>query len=362
MSVNSSTFQKYWRPLIILVAVLLLLWLVAASMAVLIPFLVGILLAYLLMPLVIRLERIIPPKGKGLKTKRAISIVLVFIVVIAVCVLFMAYVGTALISASTVLVNKAPDYITQGMEQASSWFDVFRGSLPQAVETQIENMIASMGPSAGKFLQDFIVGSMAIIPATMPTVIGFVTLPFFLFFVLFDYESFQQYFREMLPERAARHIGAILSIIGNVMGRYIRSQIILGLIVGMLVFIGLLILQVEYAVAMGAVTAITQFIPIVGPVVSGVVIVILTLAIQPDKFIGALIVFIIAEGLLNVVFVNWLQGKYMQIHPAIVMILLVVGGYIAGFWGMILALPVCATIWEIFKYFRSEQQAIKLQT
>jgi len=51
----------------------------------------------------------------------------------------------------------------------------------------------------------------------------------------------------------------------------------------------------------------------------------------------------------------------MQIHPAIVMVLLVVGGYIGGFWGMILALPVAATAWEIFKYFRNEQQADKLQ-
>jgi predicted PurR-regulated permease PerM len=274
----------------------------------------------------------------------------------------MVYMGSALVSASAVLVNKAPEYVTKGMEQATQWLNIFRGSMPQAIEGRVEEMLINFGPSAGKFVQDFAVGSMAVIPATMPTVVGFFTLPFFLFFVLMDYESFQHYFHDMLPDNSARHTEAILGIIGNVMGRYIRSQLILGLIVGGLVFLGLWVLGVEYSLAMGAVTAITQFIPVVGPVVSGLVIIILVMAIQPEKIIGALIVFIVAEGLLNVVFLNWVQGKYMQIHPAIVMVLLVVGGYIAGFWGMILALPVCATIWEIFKYFRAERQAVKLQT
>jgi predicted PurR-regulated permease PerM len=362
LSAQSSPFQKYWRPLLIVAVTVLILWLIYASMAVLIPFLVGILLAYLLMPLVKKLEDIMPPKGKGRKAKRAISICIVFIVFVAVCVLFMVYMGAALVSASAVLVNKAPEYMTRGMEEASNWLNIFRGSIPQAIEARIAGMLANFGPAAGKFVQDFAIGSMAFIPATMPTVIGFLTLPFFLFFVLFDYESFQQYFHDMLPARAAHHSEAILGIIGNVMGRYIRSQIILGLIVGGLVFVGLWILGVQYALAMGAVTAITQFIPVVGPVVSGLIIIILTLAIQPDKLIGAVIVFLIAEGLLNVVFLNWVQGKYMQIHPAVVMVLLVVGGYIAGFWGMILALPVCATIWEIYMYFRNQQQAVKLQT
>jgi predicted PurR-regulated permease PerM len=359
---ENNLFQRYWRPLLIIAVILLILWIIAASMAVLIPFLVGILLAYLLMPLVARLEKLMPPRNKGQKAKRAISILIVFIVFITLLVLFIVYIGAALVSASAVLVGKAPEYVTRGIDQATELLNIFKGSMPHTLETRIEDMLANFGPSAGKFVQEFVVGSMAVIPATMPTVIGFITLPFFLFFVLFDYESFQQYFRDLLPTSAARHTGNILNIIGNVMGRYIRSQIILGLIVGGLVFIGLFALGVEYAPAMGAVTALTQFIPFVGPVISGLVIVVITLAIQPDKIIGALIVFIVAQSLLNMVFLNWVQGKYMQIHPAVVMVLLVVGGYIAGFWGMILALPVCGTVWEIFQYFRAERQAVKLQT
>jgi predicted PurR-regulated permease PerM len=338
------------------------LWLIVISIAVLIPFIVGILLAYLTIPFIIRLEKILPPRDKGQKAKRAISIIIVFIVITALFVLFTAYMGSTMVSAAKMLLDKAPLYITQGMDQAAQLFNIFRHIMPQSLEARIEEMVAGAGPAAGKFIQDFVVGSMAMIPASVPTVIGFLTLPFFLFFVLYDYESFHQYFNDLLPAEVARHAGNVLGIISNIMGRYIRAQLILGLIVGVLVLLGLLILNVEYAPAIGAVTALTQFIPIVGPVVSGLMIVIITLAVQPDKLIWALLVFMIAEGLLNLVFANWVQGKYMQIHPAIVMVLLVVGGYVAGFWGMILALPVCATAWEIFRYFLAEQQAAKLKT
>jgi predicted PurR-regulated permease PerM len=265
-----------------------------------------------------------------------------------------------LIAASSVLVNKAPEFISKSIDQLGDWVNIFSVNMPQTIVSQLESMFAGFGPAAGKFIQDFVVGSMAIIPSSMPTIIGFITLPFFLFFILFDYESFGKYFYEFLSPNTARRTVDILNIIGNVMGRYIRSQIILGLIVGFLVFIGLFILKIDYAPALGAVTAVTQFIPIVGPFISGLIIIVITLAMHPDKVLWALLVIVLSQIILNTVFLNWIQGKYMQIHPAIVMVLLVVGGYIGGFWGMILALPVAATVWEIFKYFRNTKQAEKI--
>jgi predicted PurR-regulated permease PerM len=354
-SSSGGPLTRFARPLLVFVIVALVLWLIAASMAVLVPFLIGILLAYMLMPVVNWLENLLPPKGKSPKTKRVVSIILVFIAFALVLALFIVYIGATLVSASGALADRAPGYIDQGMANINAWVKVFGGYLPHAFSGQLEAMIANLGPAAGKFVQDFMIGSLAVIPASMPTIVGFLILPFFLFFVLNDYESFQKYFYDYLPANAARHTANILGIIGNNMGRYLRSQLILGLIVGFLVFIGLAILKVDYAPALAAVTAVTQFIPIVGPVVSGLIVLLVTLALQPDKALWAMIIFVIAQGILNTVFVNWIQGRYMQMHPAIVMILLVVGGYVGGLWGAILALPIGATIWHIYIYFRNQQ-------
>jgi predicted PurR-regulated permease PerM len=362
LTTESRPFKKYWRPVLILIAIVLVVWLVCISMAVLIPFLIGILLAYLLMPLVRWLENVLPPKSKAQKWKRVLSIIIVFIVFTALLILFIIFIGSALGAATTVLLEKAPEFISRGLDQFNQWLKTFKGGLPITVVAQMETFVAGLGPTTGKFLQDFVVGSMAVIPATVPTIIGFFTLPFFLFFILMDYESFKKFFYDFLPASAARRTGDILSIIGNVMGRYIRSTIALSIIVGIMVFVGLLILNIEHTPALAALTALTQFIPIVGPVISGLIILIITLALQPHMVLWALLVFIAAQVILNSVFGNWIQGKYMQLHPAVIMVLLVVGGYVAGFWGMILALPVGATIWEIIKYFRIAGTAGKLES
>jgi len=362
LTTESSPFKRYWRPVLILIAIAAVLWLIWVSMAVLIPFLIGILLAYLLIPLVQWLERILPPRGKAAKARRVISIVIVFILFTALVVLFFIYIGSALGAASTVMLDKAPQFIQQGLDQFGEWLKEFKGGLPEAIAGRFEDWFSQLGPATAKFLQDFVVGSMAVIPASMPTILGFFTLPFFLFFVLMDYESFRKFFYDSMPSSAARRSSDILGIIGNVMGRYIRSTIVLSIIIGGMVFIGLVILRVEYAPALAALTALTQFIPIIGPVISGVVVLIIVLALQPQLAVWAVLVFIIAQLLLNSIFVNLIQGRYMQMNPAVIMVLLVVGGYIAGFWGMILALPVGATIWEIIKYFRHEQVSEKLET
>jgi hypothetical protein len=99
-------------------------------------------------------------------------------------ILFTIYIGSAIGAASAVLLDKAPEFISRGLDQFNEWLRTFKGSLPLTVAAQVETFIAGLGPSAGKFTQDFMVGSMAIIPATVPSILGFLTLPFFLFFVL----------------------------------------------------------------------------------------------------------------------------------------------------------------------------------
>ena len=355
---KTQTQRKYVRALLIILAAAVVIWLTAISMAVLAPFLVGILLAYMLMPIVNWLENILPPKGKAPKARRVLAIAIVFILFALILVFFVVYIGASLVSASGMFVDKTPELISQSINGLREWATLFKGQLPHTVNTQLDSFLTGLGPTAGKFMQDFITGTLAVIPASMPTIVGFLILPFFLFFVLNDYESFQEYFYEYLPANAAKHAANVLGIIGTAMGRYLRSQLILGLLVGGIVFIGLAIMKIDYAPMLGLITTISQFIPIIGPLISGLLTVVVALALQPDRTLWVLILVIGAQLVVNGILVNWIQGKYMHIHPAVIMVLLVVGGYVGGLLGAILALPVGATIWEIFKYFRGHNAAV----
>lgn len=348
-----SAFDRYGKPFLILLVIALVIWLAAISMAVLVPFLIGILLAYLLVPLVNWLERVIPPRRKAKKSKRVIAVVIVFIVFTVVMIFFTAYIGAALITASGILINKAPDFISQCIDQFGRWWSVFKVSLPPDIDARINSTLAEMGPGAAKFAQDFLTSSVAVIPASMPTIIGFITLPFFLIFVLIDYEKFGKYYNQIFTSPAAQHTAKMLAIFGNQMGRYIRFQVIMGLTSGFFVTIGLLIIGGEYAPALGVVTGFTQVIPIIGPFISAAVILMVTLALKPNILWGAIVVIVLTQLIVNLM-QGWVQEKHFPLHPAVVMVVMAIGGYIASYWGLILALPVSATVWAIYKYFRGE--------
>jgi predicted PurR-regulated permease PerM len=355
LETKTGGLNKYGKLILILVGLAIVIWLAAISLAVLIPFIVGILLAYLLMPLVRWLEKVLPPRRRARKWKRAAAVAIVFIVFSIVLALFLAYLGAALFTATGILVEKAPDFISKSAGQAQEWWKGLRIHLPADINSRVDTTLENLGPQAGKFVQDFLMGTLAVLGSTMPTIIGFITLPFFLIFVLIDYEKFGRYYGDIFPFAAAHHTTKILRIFGDQMGRYIRYQIILSLIVGFLVTVGLLVLGEDYAPAMGVIAAAAQVIPIIGPFISAAAILIITFALKPSVIFWAAVIIVVAQVVVNLM-QGWLQMKHFPLHPAVVMVLLTVGGYVASYWGMILALPVGATVWEIYRYFKNEHE------
>ena len=361
MTETNSTSNRSVKIILVLLGIALVLWLCWISLPVLIPFLVGMLLAYLLMPLVKWLEKILPPKGKEKKFKRAVAVIIVFVLFTVFLIAFIIYIGSAMVTASSALVSKAQEYVNKGTAQVSEWLNFLEARLTPDMVAQIKKAAAAAGPAIGKFVQDFVVGSVAVIPSSIPTILGFITLPFFLIFVLINYEKYGQYFYDIFPATMARHSTRILSIFGDQMGRYIRYQIIVAAIVGFLISLGMVILGVEYAVPLGAVAALTQVIPIIGPFISAAIILIVTLALKPEVIIGAIVV-IVAAQLVVAVAQGFVQEKHFPLDPAIIMVLMTVGGFIGSYWGIILALPVGATVWDIYKYLRDDRRTQQIST
>lgn len=361
MASESATFRKVWITLLVILGIALVLWLCWISLPVLIPFLVGILLAYLLFPLVGWLERILPPRGKRKSFKRIIAVIIVFILFSLLLIAFIVYIGAAIVSAATALVDKAPEFVAKSMEQINHWMTTIQTDVSPETIATVKQSITSAGPAIGKFIQDFVVGSIAVIPSSMPTILGFITLPFFLIFVLLNYEKYGKYFNEIFPTRVARHSTKILTIFGTQMGRYIRFMIIMAAIEGTLITLGLFAVRLEYALAMGAVAAFTQVIPIIGPFISAAVILLVTLALKPESILLVVGVLVLAQ-LVVLAVQGFVQEKHFPLDPAVVMVLMTVGGFIGSYWGIIFALPVGATVWGIYKYFRDEAKAARIKT
>jgi predicted PurR-regulated permease PerM len=144
-----------------------------------------------------------------------------------------------------------------------------------------------------------------------------------------------------------------IAIVGRVVGRYFRGQLILGAIVGTIVFGGMTIIGFSpgIAMALGFLSFVMEMVPFLGPWVTLFIGIIVTLAFLPQKLLWV----IALHGMIPILEGNFLvpriQGQALNIHPALGLFALVVGANLAGVWGLILAFPFTATVIALYRYF-----------
>jgi predicted PurR-regulated permease PerM len=267
---------------------------------------------------------------------------------------------SAVVNAFYVLVNYAPQFIARGLWELEQFAKLFQQQFPLEVQQQVYDFMLEIGTAVGTAVKGILLTGVSFIPTTFGLIFGFAALPVFLFYILKDSEKLKNGFYSAFSPPVAEHTRNISSIIEVVLGRYIRAQLVLGFVVAYLVFIGLLILGIELAPVLAAFAGFTELIPILGPWIGGITAVIVTLAIAPEKAIWVAILFLAVQLFENTLLVPRVQGGYMRIHPAIVIVLLVLGAKFAGFWGLILAVPFTAVVVEIYKYVRQHMTAAEI--
>ena len=358
----AGVFRRRRRLIIFLLVLVVVFWLLYALRSAVLPFVVGWVMAELFLPLISWVERKLPGQERWQQTKRISLVILLFIIILALIGFLSFFVVTAVIGAFSVLVHNAPQYIAGGVLAIQEWATVLEHQFPPEMAEQVNSFFLDAALALGNAIKDAFVKGVSFVPTTFGVMFGFAALPLFLFYVMKDWDKLGNTFYSALPSWLAQHTRNIVSIIEGVLIRYIRAQIVLGSIVAYLCFIGLLVLiGIRYAPALAAFAGVTELIPTLGPWIGGAAAVIVTLAIAPDKAIWVALLFFFVQLLENNLLVPRIQGAYLKVHPAMAIALLVLGTYVAGFWGLLLAIPLTATIVEIYKYVRENVKVEEVQ-
>jgi predicted PurR-regulated permease PerM len=215
---------------------------------------------------------------------------------------------------------------------------------------------AQAGVALGNAINDLLTRGVGILQSSSGMILGFVSMPVFLFFILKDWDKLRNSFSAGTPQWTRTHAKSIVSIIQNVTVRYIRGQLLLGLVVGTCVFILLMIFRIDFALPLAAFAAVTELVPMIGPWLGGIAGVLVTLAVAPEKVIWVALGYILIQLLENNLLVPRIQGSQMNINPAFIIVLSILGAYFAGILGFVIALPLTMTFVEIFKYLRNSTQ------
>lgn len=355
----TNRLGQHWRLISLVLGIIIIFWILYLLRMAILPFVLGLVLVYLLLPVISWLEKKLPRQGDWLGFKRVFSILTVFIVLLGLVAVFSYFIVTAVIDASLVLLEGAPYFISQSLFQIQEWLEIVRQQFPPEIRQEVDKTLLEAGVALGNTIRDAFVKGISFVPRTFSIFLGLAALPLFLFYTLKDSERLKRNLYSALTPGIAEHVRNIISIIEKVLGRYIRAQLMLGLIVAYFIFVGLVILGIPFALVLALLAGIGELIPTLGPWLSGAVVVIVTLAIAPEKVIWVILIFLLVQLLENSLLVPRIQGHYLHIHPAILIVLLVLGAYIAGIWGLLLAAPLTATGVEIYKYVRQYYQAEK---
>ena len=144
------------------------------------------------------------------------------------------------------------------------------------------------------------------------------------------------------------------------MGGYIRGVVINGMIVGFLTFVGLFIFGIDFAVVFGVMAGMLELLPVAGPILSGVIIVGLTLLQSPGKALAALIFIFVLQELENHILVPNIMRTQTDISSLLAVLALFAGDAIGGLLGALIAIPIAAALHVLVKQVLAP--AIRKQT
>ena len=332
----------------------------------LLPFVVGGALAYILDPFVTWLERRIPWMSSRPELKRVLIIALIFIISAIVAIVALVAGVTILIHEIRAFIRELPQLIEASRATIQNVDAQLAARLPEEVVVLIHDAAQDLGSQIVGAAQVFAVRTYGVISQTMSLLLGLAMVPLILFYILKDRGKIIEGMLNTLSPQPREHTRNVLSLLNGVFSSYIRGQLILGVMVGTMVFFGLWFLGVPFAPVLGLVAGITELIPVIGPWLGAIPGLLVVLATAPEKFVWVALLYLGVQLLENSLLVPRIQSESLNLHPVMVLAALIVGSEVAGLWGMILGPPLAAASREVLLYFlgvwRSEGTDASVET
>ncbi|GAB2552374.1 AI-2E family transporter [Gracilibacillus alcaliphilus] len=208
--------------------------------------------------------------------------------------------------------------------EARDWIDENLGDLPATIMSQLGNTVEGIASFATTLTN---------------IIVSLVTFPFVLFFLLKDGQRFKNYFLTLFPKRYRNDVTDILHRMDTQVGSYIQGQIFVAFCIGVLLYIGYLIIGLEYAIILAAVAAVTSVVPYLGPIIAITPAIIISIVTSPWMLLKLGVVWAVVQLLEGHLISPNVMGKTMKVHPLTIMFVLLVAGKLFGIFGVILGIP-----------------------
>jgi len=312
--------------------------------------LIGVFLIYLLLDLAfiiltsVVIASAVEPATRWLgqyKIARVWAVLSVYILTSMVVVGFLYFFIPPLFVDISQLANNLPEQI-ESIEVFDNLAPItaFTGGVPElSLEKTLLDLQASLAEFSG--------GTFATASNVFGGAFSFILILVLSFYLAVQERGIENFLRIIVPMQYESYVIDLWKRSQYKIGQWMKGQLLLGLIVGVLVYLGLTILGVKYALTLAILAALFELIPIFGPILSAIPAVLLAFTDSASAGLMTLGLYIIIQQFENHLIYPLVVKKIVGVPAIIVIISLVVGGSLAGFLGMILAVPMATVLMEI---------------
>ena len=356
------TFDRIARMLVLSVLILLIYVAVQAIWSVILPFLLAGIFAYVMMPLVRFFQYTLRLRSRGLSVILTLLLLgaVVYLAVIFIIPSINAEIEKTLqvisgySSGQDILMMILPRNIRNYLNGGLRW-----GNFPQQLsfEKVLENVKLLLDQVGG-----IINSTLSIFSWGLVFLIGFI----YFVFILLDFENLARGFISLFPKTLRPTIRTISMDLDRYMNNYFRGQALIAISVGILLSIGFNIIGLPLATAMGIFIGILNFIPYMqalGIIPLGLASLLMAAQTGENAFVCMLLaygVLMIVQIIQDMIIVPRIMGQTMGMRPSLILLVLSIWGYLLGFFGMLIALPITMFIYSLYmRYVLQDEEYIE---
>ena len=356
------TFDRIARMLVLSVLILLIYVAVQAIWSVILPFLLAGIFAYVMMPLVRFFQYTLRLRSRGLSVILTLLLLgaVVYLAVIFIIPSINAEIEKTLqvisgySSGQDILTMILPRNIRNYLNGGLRW-----GNFPQqlSLEKILENVKLLLDQVGG-----IINSTLSIFSWGLVFLIGFI----YFVFILLDFENLGRGFISLFPKTLRPTIRTISMDLDRYMNNYFRGQALVAMSVGILLSIGFNIIGLPLATAMGIFIGILNFIPYMqalGIIPLGLASLLMAAQTGENAFVCMLLaygVLMVVQIIQDMIIVPRIMGQTMGMRPSLILLVLSIWGYLLGFFGMLIALPITMFIYSLYmRYVLQDEEYIE---
>lgn len=284
---------------------------------------------------------------------KALSVIFIYLIVFLMLGSIFYLVIPPLFSEVTDFLNTGheslrnlPEKLIPGFYNKVNGSNSFSGILQQLMD------------SLEKLLPEATQGFFGTVTAVFGGFVSFILIIVISFYLSVQEGGIENFLRIISPAQYEKYVLSLWDRTQNKISKWFRGQLFLGIIVAALVYVGLTIFQIKYALSLALIAGIFELIPIFGPILSSIPAIIIALLDEPWKGLAILFLYIVIQQLENHVIFPLVMRKVIGIPSIIVILALLVGSKLAGFFGLLLSVPVAVVLMEIFNDIAEKKKTI----